>query len=133
MTNEGNYTFYNGIENLVLFRKLQEIKDQEHHEEIVYKRGLYMDAWNDKGRWIYLWKIPFFIKEREGDDTVIRIIGIPILKLIRQDTVKKYCICNIPIITKVRTDIVTENDKFDISRQLQRLKDMEEKHLGPSV
>ena len=133
MTQVDNFTNYNGIEDLVLYSKFQEIQNQESREKTVYKRGLYTDSWNDKGRWIYLWKIPLFIKERKGDDTVIRLIGIPIIKLNRQGVVKKYCLFNIPIVTKERTDIVTEKDKADIARQLQRLKDMGEQHLESSV
>ena len=130
MPNNNDFDYSKEIEKLTLYEALKETQDNEAQEKMVYKKGLYTDTWSNEGRWIYIWKIPLFKKERNGDDTVIRILGIPVVKLIRCNEVKKYCILNIPIKTMQRTDIVTYSDIEDIKRQLQRLKDMEEKHIG---
>ena len=133
MSNNDDFDYSKEIEKLTLYKVLQETQDNESHEKMVYKKGLYSDIWSSEGRWIYIWKIPIFKKERNGDDTVIRIFGMPVIKLVRRNEEKKYCIFNIPIKTKQRTDIVTHSDIEDIKRQLQRLKDMEEKHIGSSI
>ncbi len=123
----------NEIEQLTLYSKLLQVSDQESHDKMVYRVGILTDSWNNIERRICLFGLPVFTKERIMDDTLVKVFGIPVIKLIRRGTIKKYCIFNIPIRTKLRTDIVTDGDYVDIERQLQRLKDMEVHHLEPSV
>ncbi len=123
---------YTNIQDLAFYKNIREISKIKSHELMTLKRGVICDSWNTTDRWIYLWKIPLFIRERTDVDTIVRLLGIPVIKLIRIGKFKKYCIFNIPIKTKERSDILSHKDMADIQKQISRLNHMEEEQLESS-